>query len=176
MNNICFKGLVEIYTGDGKGKTTAATGLAVRSAGQGFKVLFAQFLKGRATGEIEPLKKLGVDVIRNESVIKFIPDMTPCELKQCRDLQRKIFDTVKKNIGQYDLVVLDEIFGAVATGMIDIKDVTTLIKQKPTGTELVLTGRGAPDEIIALADYVSEIKCVKHPYSKGIPARAGIEY
>ena len=175
-NNTGAKGLVEVYTGDGKGKTTCAVGLAVRCAGQGFRVLFAQFLKGRSTGEIDPLKKLGVKVIRSESVTKFIPDMAPSELALCRHEQNKVFDAVRQDMDGYGLVVLDEIFGAVSTGMIDKNDVITLINQKPAGTELVLTGRGAPDEIIKLADYVSEIKAVKHPYEKGIAARRGIEY
>jgi cob(I)alamin adenosyltransferase len=170
------EGLVQIYTGDGKGKTTAAAGLAVRAAGTGLRVLFAQFLKGRPTGEIEPLKKLGVTVIRSEDVTKFIPQMSPAELEKCRLGQHETLDAVKEGIAGSDVVILDEVFGAIAAGMIEIGDIISLIEQRPRGTEIVLTGRGAPARLVALADYVSDIKAVKHPYDKGVMARKGIEY
>lgn len=170
------RGLIHIYTGDGKGKTTAAVGLCVRATGSGLRVLFAQFLKGRKTGEIASLGKIGVDILRSEEIIKFIPDMTQEELAECRAAQQDIFKRVKQSMPDYDLVVLDEVFGALATGMVDKEAVIRLIKKKPDGTELVLTGRGAPQEIIELADYVSEIRPIKHPFDKGINARKGIEY
>lgn len=170
------KGLVEIYTGDGKGKTTASVGLAVRAAGSGLRVLFAQFLKGRQTGEIEPLLRFGVHVVRSEAVTKFIPYMTPAEKEECRRAQHSVLKEAEDGLAQSDVVILDEVFGAVSTGMIGEQDVISLIKNKPAGTELVLTGRGAPESIVSLADYVSEIKAVKHPYEKGMTARRGIEF
>lgn len=169
-------GLVHIYTGDGKGKTTASVGLAVRAAGVGKRVLFSQFLKGRPTGELGPLKKIGVCVIRSEAVTKFIPYMTGQELFECKKNQQAVFSEVEDKINSFDVVILDEIIGAVSTGMISLEEVTGLIKERPDGTEIVLTGRDAPQELIKLADYVSEIKAVKHPYDKGISAREGIEY
>jgi cob(I)alamin adenosyltransferase len=176
ISEMSGEGLVQIYTGDGKGKTTAAVGLAVRAAGAGLSVMFAQFLKGRATGELEPLKKLGVTVVRSEAVTKFIPYMMPAELDKCRSAQHAVLDAVKDGIAQSDVVILDEVCGAITTGMIDIGDIISLIRQKPQSVELVLTGRGAPAQLLELADYISEIKSVKHPYDKGISARKGIEY
>lgn len=170
------EGLIHVYTGDGKGKTTAAVGLAVRAAGSGMKVLFAQFLKGQPTGEITPLERLGVTVVRSDEVKKFIPNMTPQELEECRAAQQRVLDAVKAEIGRYDLAVLDEVCAAVTTGMIDIGDVIALIENRPRGTEIVLTGRDAPQRFIELADYVSKIKPLKHPFERGIGARKGIEY
>lgn len=169
-------GLVHIYTGDGKGKTTASAGLAVRAAGAGKSVLFSQFLKGRPTGELTSLKKIGVFVVRSDAVTKFIPYMNEQELKECRQSQKAVFDEVKSKIEDFDVVILDEVIGAINTGMISLEETVELIRKRPEGTEIVLTGRDAPQELIELADYVSEIKAVKHPYDKGITAREGIEY
>ncbi|HEX2939125.1 MAG TPA: cob(I)yrinic acid a,c-diamide adenosyltransferase [Ruminiclostridium sp.] len=169
-------GLIHIYTGDGKGKTSSAVGLCVRAAGSGLCVLFAQFLKGRATGEIEPLKTIGISVVRSETVTKFVPYMTEQELNECRSAQNSIFETVKKAAQDYDVVVLDEIFGAVTAGMVGKEAVLNFLHEKPKNTEVILTGRDAASEFIELADYVSEIKQIKHPYEKGIKARKGIEY
>lgn len=171
-----FKGCVHIYTGDGKGKTTAAAGLAVRAAGSGMKVLFAQFLKGTPTGEIVPLQKIGITVIRTENVKKFIPYMTEQELEECRASQMNCFNTAKRMAPEFDMLVLDEIIGAVNTGMLDLNSVTEFIKQKPENLEIVMTGREPPSGLLELADYISEIKSVKHPYDKGLKARKGIEY
>lgn len=169
-------GLVHIYTGDGKGKTTAAVGLAVRAAGVGKRVLFSQFLKGRPTGELDSLKKIGVEIVRSGAVTKFIPYMNEQELAECKKSQQAVFNEVKSKAGSFDVVILDEIIGAAGTGMISLEDAAEFVKKKPEGTELVLTGRDAPPELIALADYVSDIKAVKHPYDKGVNAREGIEY
>lgn len=169
------KGLIQIYTGNGKGKTTAALGLAMRAKGAGLKVLLAQFLKGRDTGELESLRKLGIPVIRSD-VRKFIPYMNPDELEKCKTEQGRCFEDVRREAGSYDLVVLDEIFGAISTGMVDKSEAAQFVRSKPEQTEIVLTGRNAPAEFIELADYVSEIQSVKHPYDKGIGARRGIEF
>jgi cob(I)alamin adenosyltransferase len=168
-------GLIHIYTGEGKGKTTAAIGLACRAAGVGQKVLIVQFLKGSDTGELASLKMLGIKVERGD-VKKFIPYMTQDELTDCKKQQENCFKIAKDNMDKFDLLVLDEIIGAVSMNMIDMEAVVKLIQNKPKTTELVLTGRGSPDELVGLADYVSEIKCIKHPFQKGIKARKGIEF
>lgn len=170
------RGLVHIYTGDGKGKTTAAVGLAVRCAGAGNRVLLVQFLKGQPTAELEPLKKLGIDILRSDSVKKFIPYMTEEEKRACKEAQQSCLRRAVGSMSEYDMVVLDEIMAAVSTGMIDCGEVVNLITKRPTHTELVLTGRDVAPELEALADYISEIRAVRHPYEKGITARKGIEY
>lgn len=169
------KGLVHIYTGNGKGKTTAAIGLACRAAGAGKRVLIAQFLKGRDTGELASLKILGIKMLRTD-VKKFVPYMTEEERTECKAGQESCFRAICGLLADYDLVVLDEILGAISMKMVGLEDVVNLIQDKPDSVELVLTGRGAPNELIALADYVSDIQCVKHPYEKGIQARRGIEF
>lgn len=171
-----MKGLVHIYTGDGKGKTTAAVGLAVRAAGVGMRVLFVQFLKGRETGEIESLRKIGVEVIRTENVTKFIPYMTSKEFEQCRLSHQTCFKAVCEAAAAFDVLILDEAMGAISTGMISLQEILEFIAKKPESTELLLTGRDAPLQLIELADYVCEIKSIKHPYEKGVSAREGIEY
>lgn len=168
-------GRIHIYTGDGKGKTTAALGLALRAYGAGLKVMVVQFLKGRDTGELGPLARLGIPVVRS-SVEKFIPDMTPAEREECRKEQHACLEEARKAAAACDLLVLDEAIGAAASGMIGPQELLHFVQNKPAHTELVLTGRGAPSELIALADYVSEIRSVKHPYDKGVPARRGIEF
>lgn len=169
-------GRVHIYTGDGKGKTTAAVGLAVRAAGAGMRVLLVQFLKGRETAELAPLRQLGVEIVRSDDVTKFIPDMTPAEREICRAAQQRCLAAARDGMETHDMLILDEAFGAAATGMIDAGRLETLVRGKPSRLELVLTGRDAPPELIALADYVSEIRCVRHPYDKGVKARRGIEF
>ena len=174
-----MKGLVHIYTGDGKGKTTAALGLSMRAWGRGFKVLFVQFLKGAMTGEIKTIEKLtpNFSIFRGEEVKKFLWNMNEEEINGTRKIQNHIFEFALEEItsGQWELIVLDEVMAAVTTGMISLSDVIELIKSKPENLELVLTGRNAPEELIELADYVSEIKAVKHPMNNGINARIGIE-
>lgn len=168
-------GLIHIYTGDGKGKTTAAIGLACRAAGAGKRVLVAQFLKGRDTGELVSLEKLGIPVLRTD-VKKFVFAMTDEEKADCKAGQTGCLDRARAAMPDYDLVVLDEIFGAVSTGMVELGAVESLVRGKPAALELVLTGRGAPASLVELADYVSEIRCVRHPYERGVKARQGIEY
>lgn len=174
-----MKGLVHIYTGKGKGKTTAAIGLGIRAYGRGFKVLMVQFLKGAETGEMYTLKKLepGFLLYRGTEIRKFTWNMTEEELKQTRKNQQDILNYAMDAAmcGGWDMVILDEILGTISSGMIDLGEVVRFLKDKPDSFELVLTGRNAPAELIELADYVSEIEAVKHPMEKGIPARKGIE-
>jgi len=173
-------GLVQVYTGKGKGKTTAALGLGLRAVGQGFKVLMVQFIKGKwHYGELEALKKLfpefkivqmGKGAVENKGIKKLDEDD--------RNQIRHAFDYAKMMIfsNKYDIVILDEINNCMAKGFLSIKEVIELIKRKPKNVELILTGRNAPKEIIEIADLVTEMVMVKHPYLKGIKARKGIEF
>jgi cob(I)alamin adenosyltransferase len=173
------KGLVHIYTGDGKGKTTASIGLGMRAYGRGFKVLLVQFLKGMETGEMAAINELGsrFTLHRGKGIKKFTWQMNEEEFEQLKDDQRKVFEFASEAVrgGKWDLVILDEVMGAITSKVFALDEVVELVKGKPDALELVLTGRNAPQELIELADYVSEIKAVKHPMEKGIPARKGIE-
>jgi cob(I)alamin adenosyltransferase len=173
------KGLVHIYTGDGKGKTTAAVGLAVRAFGSGLRVLFAQFLKGRESGEIKILRELepGFRVCRSGFAGKFTWQMDESEFSEAKKEQNSFLDVVIAEAfsGKWDMLILDEILVAVNVGIIDKCRVERLVKEKPEDLELVMTGRSAPESLIQMAAYVSEIRAVKHPYEKGIGARKGIE-
>ncbi len=173
-------GLVHIYTGDGKGKTTAAIGLGVRACGDNMKVLLVQFLKSRDTCELHSLKKLEPEftILRGFSCEKFVWNMTEEEIEEARQEASAIFNNVRNLILQnnYSLVILDELIGVLNNGFISEGDVIAMIKDKPQETELVLTGRNAGKRLIEVADYVSEIQALKHPYQKGISARKGIEF
>ena len=175
-----MKGLIHIYTGNGKGKTTAAVGLGIRACGRGMKVLMVQFLKGIETGEMTIIKKLEPDFIlhRGEQLPKFTWQMNDEEKKRASKVQHEIFEFSKEAAfsGKVDLFILDEIMAAVNADFLDKNSVLDFIKNKPDNLELILTGRNAPAEFIEKADYVSEILDVKHPMKQGIPARKGIEY
>lgn len=174
-----IKGLVHIYTGDGKGKTTAAVGLGIRAWGRGKKVLMVQFLKGMESGELIAISKLNSNFIINpgKSIGKFTWEMNEEELQKAATLQKEQFDYALKEMktNKWDVLILDEIMAAITIKMIPLEDVLELIRCKPDKLEIVMTGRNAPDELIQVADYVSDIREVKHPFSKGIPARRGIE-
>jgi cob(I)alamin adenosyltransferase len=175
-----MKGLIHIYTGDGKGKTTAAIGLGVRACGQGMRVLMVQFLKGMPTGEMYSLKNLepGFILHRGTGTSKFTWQMTEEEKAQAAREQYEIFEfgvRAAEN-GECDMLIMDEVLGALSAGMIDIESLLKFISSKPEKLELVLTGRNAPPELTTAADYVSEILAVKHPARKGINARKGIEF
>lgn len=173
------EGLIHLYYGDGKGKTTAAVGLTVRAAGRGLRVLFAQFLKRGASGELRILESLEqVSVLRCEGVQKFTFQMDASELRQTRDAQGRLLQEIIHQVRQgrgYDLLVLDEAINAVSTGTLDEALLRSFIEQKPAPLELVLTGRNPPGWLIGRADYLSEICSRRHPYEQGIPARMGIE-
>ncbi len=171
------RGLVLVITGDGKGKTTSALGQAVRAMGHGFKVFFLQFMKGRTYGEhICAEKYLPNLTVRQCGLEKFVikGKATPADIEEAREglemARQAIFS------GEYDMVILDEINICIDFGLIPLEEVVELIKNKPAELDLVLTGRRAPQEIIDLADTVSEVKEIKHAYAKGIKARAGIEF
>jgi len=171
------KGLVQVYTGDGKGKTTAALGLALRAAGRGLKVFMVQFLKGRFYGELESAKRLADRItIVQSGLDSFVKKGEPTD-EDIR-LARRGLSLAEKAIrsGEYDIVILDEVNVAIELGVLSVDDVLPLVKDKPTGIELVLTGRYAPSEFLEIADLVTEMKCVKHYYDSGVKMREGIEY
>jgi cob(I)alamin adenosyltransferase len=172
-----MSGLLHVYIGDGKGKTTASIGLSVRAAGRDKNVIFTQFLKSGTTGEQQALEKLGVQVIRSTIPLGFTHQMDEEEKNLCRNEQRKILGRVREALraGKIDLVVLDEVIDALNTNMLDEDELRSFIENKPEELELALTGRCPPEWITDRADYVSEIKKVKHPFDRGIQARAGIE-
>jgi cob(I)alamin adenosyltransferase len=171
------KGLVIVMTGNGKGKTTAAFGQALRAIGQGYNVFVLQFMKGRKYGEfIAAEKYLPHLTIRMSGLDSFVMRDNPAAIDI--DLAKKGLDAAQKAImsGKYDMVILDEINVALDFKLIALTEVIQLIKNKPENLDLILTGRYAPPEIIELADTVSEVKEVKHHYKAGIKDRAGIEY
>ena len=174
-----MQGLVHIYTGDGKGKTTAAVGLGIRAWGRGMKVLMVQFLKGIESGEHITASKLGPTFTINPGINleKFTWNMNEDELFKAAAVQKEQFAYALKesNSDSWDLLILDEIMAAISTGMVPLQDVLDFIKSKPNRLEIVLTGRNVPDSLIEAADYVSDIHEVKHPMKKGIIARRGIE-
>jgi len=168
------KGLIQVYTGDGKGKTTAALGLALRAVGQGMKVIVIQFVKGdRTCGEhLFVAKYHPFDIVQLSTKSRF--DQTSEELHLTAE--RTLAFAEEAMLGDsYDMVILDEIFVAVSKGLITTEQVKDLMNKKPEGVELILTGRGASEEIIQQADLVTEMTAVKHPLTKGITVRRGIE-
>jgi len=175
-----MKGLVHIYMGDGKGKTTAAIGLGVRACGRGMKVLMVQFLKSIHSGEMCSLKSLEPNFVlrRGTESGKFTWQMDRDEKNRAAAEQQELFNCAADAArnGECDILILDEVLGAVSASMLDREQLVSFIKNKPDRLELVLTGRNADDELVGLADYVSEIRAVKHPAEKGIQARKGIEF
>jgi len=175
------KGLVQIYTGEGKGKTTAAIGQAVRARGRGYKVLLVQFLKGKeGSGEIPLLENMGIKVIcKGEKGKWLFPDRLKEEKRKKISSEWTAFlDEISYAITakKYDLVIFDEINLALHYGLIDKNKFIEFIKRKPSFLEIILTGRYASPELVQLAHLVSEIKSIKHPFEEGIKARRGIEY
>jgi len=173
------KGLIHIYTGEGKGKTTASIGLAVRAVGHGLKVLFVQFFKEDAasSGEKDVLRSLGIELIRSNCRHPvFTKDKT--DSSKVKELIGGTYVEAKRkaSAGGIDLLVLDEIMSAVNGGWIDEKDLIDFLGEKPALLEVVLTGRDAPPELVRIADYVTEMLKIKHPFDNGVNARKGIEY
>ena len=178
QRNRPLKGLIQVYTGNGKGKTTAALGLAFRASGHGFRTLVIQFMKGRINyGELKAAKRLGesltiIQTGRPDFVKKGSPDPIDVALAQAGlALARK---AIKQ--GKYDLIVLDEINCAQDYGLITLEQVLSLIKDKPDHVELILTGRWAHPQVKKLAHLVTEMKEIKHYYRKGIKSRKGFEW
>jgi cob(I)alamin adenosyltransferase len=168
------KGLVHVYTGNGKGKTTAALGLAMRAVGQGMKVTFIQFLKGQPCGEhFFTSQHKPFDIVQ----ISVGDSFTKSKDQLSREAQQTLSYAEQEILsGNYDLVILDEIFVATSQELITVKQVLDLLDAKPSSVELVLTGRRAPPEIVQRADLVTEMLMIKHPFTEGTSARRGIEY
>ena len=172
-------GLIHIYCGDGKGKTTAAMGLGMRAVGRDKKVILTQFLKDNETGELNSIEKLGgnFEVMKGIPVKKFFKFMSPEEQTATRKEHEERFISVTKRAidENFDLLILDEIIASTNLDLIQLDIVIEFLENKPKGLEVVLTGRNPHERLVELADYVSEIKAVKHPYEKGINSRVGIE-
>ncbi len=170
-----MKGYLQVYTGDGKGKTTAALGLSLRAAGAGLKVFIAQFLKQGDYSETKALERFSdVIVLEQFGLGQFVKGQpTQAEINAARDGLEKA--RIVLSSGDYDVVILEEANVAVAIGLFSVKDLMDIIRQKPEHVELVITGRGAAPEVIEKADLVTEMKAVKHYYEKGVQARVGIE-
>jgi cob(I)alamin adenosyltransferase len=171
------KGLVQVYTGNGKGKTTAAFGQALRAVGQGFRVCVIQFMKGRKYGELLAAERLLPNLtVRLSGLDSFVMRDKPAPLDIELAEQGLALACEAVASGDYEMVVLDEINVAADFKLIPVGDVADLIRSRPPALDLILTGRYAAPEIIALADTVTEMREVKHHYNAGIKERAGIEY
>lgn len=171
-------GLVHLYCGDGKGKTTAAVGLAVRHSGRGGKVVFAQFLKDGTSGECRVLAKLGVTVLAANPVGKFSFRMTEEEKAETAAALGRTFDAATDFAvrERATLLVLDEICAAVNCGFLPEKTLTEFLESRPDSLEVVLTGRDPSENLQVHADYITEMKKRRHPFDEGVAAREGIEF
>lgn len=168
------RGLVHLYWGDGKGKTTAAMGLALRALGSGKRVVIVQFLKGGRSGEIPLLEQLGAKIYRGKAGQKFVFQMNDAEKAATRELQNANLRAAQQEPA--DLLILDEAGSAWELDMVDKELLKAVVLERPAEQECVLTAHGAPDWMLEAADYSTEMKCHRHPYQKGIAAREGIEY
>lgn len=171
--------MIHIYCGDGKGKTTAAMGLAARMAGDRKRVHIIQFLKGSPSGEIDFLASCRdtklITVSRCDKDYGFFPNMSDTQKQEITQIHNKNLNEALSGIESFDMLILDEIFAALELGLADAGTVKQIM-ENCKNTELVLTGRNPDSYFLEKADYVSEIKKVKHPYDKGIKARKGIEF
>jgi cob(I)alamin adenosyltransferase len=172
------KGLVQVFTGEGKGKTTAALGTVLRAAGHGFNISVIFFIKGHSPqGEYKTLASLPNVKVASFGLRQFIHKNNVINPAEKAEAQAALA-TAREDItsGEFDLVLLDEINVAIYFNLLDVRDVLQLIKDRPSSVELILTGRKADEKIIAAADLVTEMVKIKHPYDKGIKARKGIEF
>jgi len=168
-------GYIQVYTGDGKGKTTAALGLAIRSAGAGLKVFIGQFIKRGIASEHTALKRFENEIIVKQYGTGFVKENIT---EKAKAAAVRGLNEIKHIIhyGDFDVIILDEINVAIHKGLIDINDVMDILRSKPQRIEIVLTGRNCPQKIVKLANLVTEMKEAKHYYKKGVKARRGIEY
>ena len=163
--------MIQIYTGNGKGKTTASIGQGVRAAGRGFKVYMVQFLKGTPTGELESLRKIdNFKVFRFEEKRDFVWNLNAEEIEE----YNFILEVVENK--ECDLLIMDEIMGVLKNGFLSVEDIVEIINRNNHDIEIIMTGRDVPKELADRADLITEMKMVKHYYEKGVPAREGIEY
>lgn len=169
-------GLIHVYTGDGKGKTTAAIGQAIRACGHGARVMMIQFMKGREYGELRCAEGIDTFEILQFGRDEFVDKSNPARIDI--ELARKGFEKAREVVqrGACDLLILDEINIAVDFALLPIEDILELLGEKPENMEVILTGRNAPRELIDMAHLVTEMREIKHPYQQGIEMRKGIEY
>lgn len=170
--------MIQLYTGEGKGKTTAAIGQAVRAAGHGHHVIFAQFMKGNDTGELHSLKKLAeIRMIRSERQFGFYSTLSEKEKEELTEIHNRILDELLQAAEEksYRMIVLDEVTYPVNWGLLDMGRLKKLLAFSDETKELVLTGRNPSEFLKKCADYITEMKCIRHPYEKGVTAREGIE-
>ena len=173
------KGLIHIYCGDGKGKTTAAAGLSIRAAGNGIDVIFCQFMKGRKSGEIDILKNIeNITVLRCDEDFGFYWNMSEETKNKAKECYSSLFKEAVLLTEQKEkcLVVFDEVTYALDYGFVDKNEFKSFIENRHFETEIVVTGRNPDDYIKEKADYITEMVKIKHPFDKGIAAREGIEY
>jgi len=170
------RGTIQLYTGNGKGKTTAALGAALRALGHGKKVAMIQFMKGRLYGELAAARRLDGFIIEQHGRDEFVDSKNPAAVD--RELAAAGWRRAEELVrgGGIDILILDEINVAVAYGLIELETVLAFMRDKPEGLELILTGRYAPEEMMALADTVTEMREIRHHFNRGVPARKGIEY
>lgn len=173
-----MRGLVHIYSGDGKGKTTASIGLSIRCAGSGGDVLFSQFIKNNQSSELNILKQIpNIQLITCDKTFGFISRLSEEERFEAKEVYSNylyhVLELVKTK--NFRILVLDEIIGAFNYDVIDRQTLIDFLKSKPESLEVIMTGRNPGLELIELADYISEVKKVKHPFDHGVGARIGIE-
>jgi cob(I)alamin adenosyltransferase len=172
-----FRGYVQLYTGDGKGKTTAALGLALRAAGHGLKTYLGQFMKGQSYGELASIQKLAplitIEQFGRKSFLHITAAPPAAEIRRARRGLRRCRAAMLS--GEYAIVVLDEVLVAIFFKLLTETEVHAVLDEKPEGVEIVLTGRRAAASLVRRADLVTEMKERKHYYRKGVEARAGIE-
>lgn len=173
-----MSGLIHIYCGEGKGKTSAALGLALRAAGAGMKALFVQFLKDGSSSEISMLEKLGIETACCPDIRKFVFQMTEAERRQAGAEYSRLLSCSLGRCREegFGLLVLDEIIPACNLGLVSETALRDFLIEKPSELEVVLTGREPSPALLELADYVTEMKKLRHPYDRGIQARKGIEF
>lgn len=170
-----MQGYTHLYSGNGKGKTSAALGLILRQVGIKNKVALFQFLKNNNSSELVVLKKLGVQLY-GSSIDKFYFQMNEQEKKILKENQQQLFKQVLQTINTVDCIVLDEIVDAIQLGLLSYHDLIHLIKTKPNHVELVITAHSVETKLIHVVDYYTEFNAIKHPYKKGVQARKGVEY
>ena len=174
-----MQGMIHLYCGDGKGKTTAAMGLVIRALGQGLRAGIVQFLKNTPSGEILFLEKVpGVSILRGQDGTGFSFSMTPEQKANTRRIHNAHLEQARQWMlsGQYDLILLDEICAAYQLDLIDRDATAAFLREKPASVELILTGRDPAPLFIDAADYITEMTLRRHPFEKGISARRGIEF
>lgn len=174
------KGLIQIYTGNGKGKTTAAIGQGIRAYGNGLKVTMLQFLKGGHTGELKTIEELGDNfkIYRFESKKDFFWNLDDEQKevlrKEIKEGYNFILERIKKN--DTDLLIIDEVMGVLKNKLLTEEEVLYIMENKPENMEIIMTGRDVPEKIKGKADLITEMKMIKHYFEKGVPSRKGIEY